>query len=210
MLSWIYDSVSSALQELGLINKRGKLAFLGLDNAGKTTLLHLLKFGKLAQPQPTQHPTHEELRMVVHGVTFHAVDLGGHTEGQKNWRKHLLDLDGIVYLVDCADHARLAEAKVVLDVVLSDEQAAGVPILVLGNKIDRHEAVSEDTLRRTLGLYGRTTGKGKVPAEELSLRPMEVFMCSIVKQQGYGDGFRWLAQYINKKNRWLDKLRLPF
>lgn len=42
---------------------------------------------------------------------------------------------------------------------MTDETIANVPILILGNKIDRPEAISEERLREMFGLYGQTTGK---------------------------------------------------
>lgn len=39
--------------------------------------------------------------------------------------------------------------------------------------------------------------QGIVFRSELQGRPMELFMCTVLKRQGYGEGFRWLAQYIN-------------
>lgn len=79
-----------------------------------------------------------------------------------------------------------------------DQQVANAPILVLGNKIDRPTAVSEAVLRSQLGLDGQLSGKGNVPRENIaSGRPIEIFMCSILKRQGYGDAFKWLAQYLN-------------
>lgn len=78
--------------------------------------------------------------------------------------------------------------------LLASESLTKTPFLVLGNKIDLPGAVSEQQLRQALGLE-RTTGKGTVPLD--GIRPIEVFMCSVAKRQGYGEGFRWLSQYLN-------------
>ncbi|CAL9037946.1 unnamed protein product, partial [Musa banksii] len=108
----------------------------------------------------------------------------------------LWQVDAVVYLVDAADKERFAESKKELDALLSDDSLANVPFLVLGNKIDIPYAASEDELRYHLGLSNFTTGKGKVDLADTNVRPLEVFMCSIVRKMGYGEGFRWMSQYI--------------
>ncbi|XP_040200707.1 GTP-binding protein SAR1b-like [Rana temporaria] len=195
LFRWIYSGFNSVLQFLGLYKKNGKLVFLGLDNAGKTTLLQMLKDGRMGQYVPTLHPTSEEL--TIAGMTFTTFDLGGHAQARRVWKNYLPAINGIVFLIDCADHDRLAESKVELDALLADETIANVPVLLLGNKIDRPEAISEERLLHTFELYGHATGKGKVSQKQLNTRPIELFMCSILKRQGYGEGFRWLSQYID-------------
>ncbi|EXB66050.1 GTP-binding protein [Morus notabilis] len=114
-----------------------------------------------------------------------------------NLTQSLFDgVDAVVYLVDAFDKERFAESKKELDALLSDEVLANVPFLILGNKIDIPYAASEDELRYSLGLTNFTTGKGKVNLADSNVRPLEVFMCSIVRKMGYGDGFKWLSQYI--------------
>ncbi|CAK8686618.1 small COPII coat GTPase SAR1B-like [Clavelina lepadiformis] len=190
---FLWDWFKSALSYLGLYNKSGKLMFLGLDNAGKTTLLHMLKDNKMSVHEPTMHPTSENL--VMGNISFTTYDLGGHEQARRVWKDYFPAVNGIVFLVDAADRGRFMEAKEELNSLLLDEQVANAPVLILGNKIDTPAAVSEDELRSVFRI--RSTGKGQVPLSSLGgARPVEIFMCSVLKKQGYGEGFRWLSQYI--------------
>ena len=191
---FLYDWLTGVLAYLGLRKKSGKLIFLGLDNSGKTTLLHMLKDERMAEHVPTLHPTSEELS--IGGITFTTFDLGGHLQARRVWRDYFPAVDAIVFLVDACNRDRFIESKKELTSLLLDGVLESCPIAVLGNKIDRPDAVSEEELRYYFDLQS-TTGKGKTPRSELRTRPLELFMCSILKRQGYGEAFHWLAQYMN-------------
>ena len=217
----------------GLHYKSAKILFLGLDNAGKTTLLHMLKDDRVAVHTPTIHPNSEEL--VIGKIKFTTHDLGGHEAARRLWkdyftvrkstsprlvslhralsfssRRPLTDdahahiylpypqvVDGVVYIVDALDRERFPEAKKELDALLTDELLQSCPFLVLGNKIDVPSAASEDELRMALGLH-QTSGKDPNAAanRDSGVRPIELFMCSVVRKMGYADGFRWMAQFL--------------
>merc|ERR1711941_239913 len=81
---------------------------------------------------------------------------------------------------------------------LLDEQALSqVPFVVLGNKIDIPTAASEDELRNALGLYSHMTYGRETKKNATGVRPVELFMVSIVKRMGYAEAFQWLAQFLN-------------
>jgi GTP-binding protein SAR1 len=175
------------------VGKKARMLFLGLDNAGKTTLTHMLRDGKLVTEQPTRHPQGEEI--MVGSVKFRTFDMGGHKAARRLWRDYYANVDAIVFMVDSSDVDRLHESAEELNRLLQTEELNGVPFLILGNKIDKDNACSEAQLVAGLGIGLQRTGQeGK--ALQKGTRPLELFMCSVVRRAGYADGFKWLAKYL--------------
>lgn len=127
-------------------------------------------------------------------IRFRAFDLGGHEAARQIWRDYYAKVDGVVFLVDAVDRERFAEVKKELDGLINDEMLSDVPFLILGNKIDMARAASDEELRSTLGLHHLTTGQGNTPMTDV--RPVELFMVSVVRKMGYAEGFRWLSNHI--------------
>eukprot|EP01017_Pseudomicrothorax_dubius_P010819 TRINITY_DN1391_c0_g1_i1.p1 TRINITY_DN1391_c0_g1~~TRINITY_DN1391_c0_g1_i1.p1 ORF type:complete len:193 (-),score=56.94 TRINITY_DN1391_c0_g1_i1:226-804(-) len=190
---FILNFFKDVLGKLGLYKKSGKILFLGLDNAGKTTLLRRLKDDRMVQMDPTMHAHVEEL--TLGNIRFRAFDLGGHQAVRKTWKTYFPTVDGIIYLVDSSDKDRFKESKQELDMLLATPELAKVPVVILGNKIDKKEAVSEEELRLEMGLANKTAW-GIEKVGEIDGRQIEMFMCSVAKKIGYAEGFRWLSQFL--------------
>ncbi|XP_065891064.1 small COPII coat GTPase SAR1-like [Dysidea avara] len=195
---FLWDWFSGLMTYLGLWRKQGKLVFTGLDNSGKTTLLYLLS----EQIEPSYYRRNnmyrEAAQLTLGDVCYSIYELSSAC-GVKKWKDQFDTLDGIVYFIDTTDRDRFEESKQELDSLLCHEQIAKVPILVLANKIDRPCVASEEEIKQVFGLQQLTTGKGNVPLSELQTRPLEVFICSVLKRHGYAEGFKWLDQYTNAK-----------
>jgi GTP-binding protein SAR1 len=188
MVSLITNMFKAVLGYLGLYSKKANLLFLGLDNAGKTSLLHMLKNDRMTETAPTIHPHSEELKMG--SIRFNTFDMGGHETARKIWKDYFPAVDGIIFLVDSADPKRFAEAKEELESVLNTTELENIPIAILGNKIDKPGAVSEEDIRSKLdinGLFSKDT------------RPMELFMCSIAEKIGYSKALEWISGYLKDK-----------
>jgi len=189
-VNWFWN----ALSYLGLSKKSARIIFLGLDNAGKTTLLHTLRDGRVIVHEPTRYPQADEL--VIGNIKFTTHDLGGHAAARRLWKQYFTGADGVVFIVDAVDRDRIPEAAEELESLMEDELLKGVPFVILGNKVDQKDALSEADLIQQLGLTDILTGKDGKPVEK-GQRPVEVFMCSVFRRAGYAEGFRWLSNYLN-------------
>ncbi|KAK9819126.1 hypothetical protein WJX74_006776 [Apatococcus lobatus] len=174
LCKFVIDGLWSVLVSLGLTRKSRNFRFRDEQ------ISHQMK-----------SPTNEEL--VIAGMKFRALCLEGMFTNSELRRVEDAKLDGQVFVVDASDRERFPEAKAELLGLLEDQRHLQVPILILGNKMDIQHAASEEQLRSALDIGRFKNSKHK--SIGANLPPMEVFMCSAMRRQGYEEGFIWLLQY---------------
>eukprot|EP01105_Mastigella_eilhardi_P004102 TRINITY_DN1541_c0_g1_i1.p1 TRINITY_DN1541_c0_g1~~TRINITY_DN1541_c0_g1_i1.p1 ORF type:complete len:184 (-),score=54.69 TRINITY_DN1541_c0_g1_i1:46-597(-) len=180
MFDWLWN----VLYALGFWNKRGSLLLLGLDNAGKTTLLSKLKTGTVNAFAPTQRPQMESLH--IGPCVFNTFDLGGHDMVRDMWREYYASTDAIVFVVDAADQRRLPEARNEFFMLMQETASKHTPVAVLGNKCDLWDkAMSAEDFIREMGLASYL--------KDGDPRSTKVFMTSLVQGTGYLEALQWLA-----------------
>ncbi|XP_074045352.1 ADP-ribosylation factor-like protein 11 [Macrotis lagotis] len=117
-----------------------RVVIMGLDSAGKTTLLYKLK-SRQVETYPTVGFNVESLEASKYGsVTLW--DVGGQDQLRSSWKDYLEDTDSLLYVLDSTDEDRLPEATIELENVLNNAHMAGVPLLVLANKQEMPGALS--------------------------------------------------------------------
>ncbi|XP_034721730.1 ADP-ribosylation factor-like protein 11 [Etheostoma cragini] len=120
---------------------------MGLDSAGKTTLLSRLLTGQLMETSPTIGFNVGTLNLDKK-TSLTVWDVGGQKSMRDNWRYYLDNCKAMVFVVDSSDPARLPEAQKVLKKVLSEKNLEGVPLMVLANKKDLPNAMTIREVRR--------------------------------------------------------------
>lgn len=120
-------------------------------------------------------------------------DIGGHKQVRRVWKEYFPVADAIVFLIDTYERHRFADARTELEAILDMELISDLPILILGNKIDKYNAAGEEEIRDFFNLNGKLTGKKNFKPES---RPIELFMCSLIMKEGYGEAFKWLSKFF--------------
>ncbi|KOO29208.1 serine threonine protein kinase [Chrysochromulina tobinii] len=151
--------------KLGFTQRQLKVLLLGLDAAGKSTLLQRLRHGDEAPA--TSMPTigHDVERFEHAEAVYTLYDVGGQRQLRGQWERYfaLEDLwgsaaervSGIIFVVDAADASRFGEARQELHKLLSEPRLRGVPLLVLANKMDLPTARPLPEVEAALGVAER-------------------------------------------------------
>ncbi len=140
----------SFLARLFRQKKQFKIAVVGLDSAGKTTMLNFLRFEKNIETLPTIGVNVEVLKR--ENVNLSIFDLGGQMHFRSLWGTLMRGASAIIFVIDSADRVRIEEAKAELWKVLIDPQYPDAPLLIVANKQDKEGAMSIEELIKACDL----------------------------------------------------------
>mmetsp|Transcript_3315 Transcript_3315/g.7885 ORF Transcript_3315/g.7885 Transcript_3315/m.7885 type:complete len:181 (-) Transcript_3315:91-633(-) len=177
-------ALSQMVQRLVWPKRDCRLLMLGLDAAGKTTILYKLRLGEVVTTIPTVGFNVEEIQ--YKRLTFTVWDIGGQDKIRKLWRHYLQGTEGLIFVVDSADRERAGDAKEELHKLLSEEEMRGAAVLVLANKQDLPNAMSAAEVAEKLGLHG------------LQNREWFIQSTTAVSGDGLYEGLDWMSRTLSK------------
>ncbi|CAM4706682.1 ADP-ribosylation factor-like protein 4D [Caretta caretta] len=169
---------------------------IGLDAAGKTSLLYRLKFKEFVKSAaPTKGFNTEKIRVPLGGsraIAFQVWDVGGQEKLRPLWKSYTRRTDGLVFVVDSAEGERMEEARVELHRITRTSENQGVPVLLLANKQDLPGALAASEVEKLLALH------------ELSAATLSYTQgCSAVDGLGLQQGLEKLYEMILKRKKML-------
>ncbi|OWF52170.1 ADP-ribosylation factor-like [Mizuhopecten yessoensis] len=135
-----------------------RILMLGLDAAGKTTVLYKVKLNEKVSTIPTIGFNVEEVSPCK-GVSFTVWDVGGQDKLRPLWKVYFQNTEGLIYVVDSNDRERINEARDELSNILDDDEMRGVPVVVLANKQDLPYAMNTSEVADRMGLTKLTDRK---------------------------------------------------
>ncbi|CAL5368286.1 unnamed protein product [Camellia sinensis] len=146
----LWDSLLNWLRSL-FFKQEMELSLVGLQNAGKTSLVNAIATGGYSEDMiPT---VGFNMRKVTKGnVTIKLWDLGGQQRFRSMWERYCRGVSAILYVVDAADRDSVPISRSELHDLFTKPSLAEIPLLVLGNKIDKSEALTKQALVDQLGL----------------------------------------------------------
>ena len=173
----------------GHSKQKGKILFLGLDNAGKTSIIQRLTNKSPHTTTPTRG--YQVSQLDFQDIDLIVWDIGGQQSLRSHWSDYYKNVDGIVWVIDSTDKRRMFETGLELAALLKEEKLAGIPLLIFANKQDLATKMEVGDIATELELH------------MIKDRNFQIQECSAIYETGLSDGIHWMIDAIKnppKKN----------
>ncbi|KAI8822187.1 ADP-ribosylation factor [Fimicolochytrium jonesii] len=177
-------SISKLFQGLWA-HKEMRILMVGLDAAGKTTILYKLKLGEIVTTIPTIGFNVETVE--YKNISFTVWDVGGQDKIRPLWRHYFQNTQGIIFVIDSNDRDRIGEARDELQRMLNEDELRDAVLLVFANKQDLPQAMNPSEITDKLGLH--------------ALRQRQWFIQAACATTGDGlyEGLEWLSSSLKTR-----------
>jgi len=162
-----------------------RILMVGLDAAGKTTILYRLKLGEVLTTVPTVGFNVETVQ--YRNCSLTVWDIGGQDKIRKLWRYYYQGTQGLIYVVDSSDRDRVEDAREELFKMIGEEEMRDAALLVYANKQDLPNAMAAAELSEKLGL------------SSLRSRPWFIQSACATSGDGLYEGLDWLSRTLSSR-----------
>ena len=180
-------STLSRLLPILLGRQQCRILMVGLDAAGKTTILYKLHIGEVLSTVPTIGFNVEKVQ--YKNVLFTVWDVGGQEKLRPLWRHYFNNTDGLIYVVDSLDRERVNKAANEFKQILDDPLMRNSAILVFANKQDLKGSLTPAEVCESLGLM------------DLKGRQWHVQASVAIRGEGLYEGLDWLSNTLRNMQR---------
>eukprot|EP00744_Colponema_vietnamica_P000167 GILI01000308.1.p1 GENE.GILI01000308.1~~GILI01000308.1.p1 ORF type:complete len:182 (+),score=50.61 GILI01000308.1:11-556(+) len=162
-----------------------RILMVGLDAAGKTTILYKLKLGEVVTTIPTIGFNVETVE--YKNISFTVWDVGGQDKIRPLWRHYYQNTQGLIFVVDSNDRDRIDEAREELQRMLAEDELRDAVLLVFANKQDLPNAMQAPEITEKLQLH--------------SVRHRNWYIQATCATTGDGlyEGLDWLSKTLNNR-----------
>ncbi|CAF4137268.1 unnamed protein product, partial [Rotaria magnacalcarata] len=160
-------------------NEEHKIIIVGLDNAGKTTILYQFLMNEVVHTSPTIGSNVEEV--VFKNIHFLMMDIGGQESLRSSWQTYYAHTEYVILVIDSTDRERLPISKEELFHMLQSEELRSASVLIFANKQDIKDAMSSAEISKQLSLTS------------IKDQAWHIQACCALTGEGLYQGLDWIA-----------------
>jgi len=166
-------------------NEEHKIVIVGLDNAGKTTILYQFLMNEVVHTSPTIGSNVEEV--VWKNIHFIMWDIGGQESLRAAWSTYYSNTEFVIVVIDSTDRERLTITREELYKMLIHEDLNKAAVLIFANKQDLKGSMSAAEISQQLNLTSIKTHRWQIQA------------CCALTGEGLFQGLEWISSHLRNK-----------